>query len=436
MIDNIVGKYLQLFVRLLPTICFVFLLAGCSGSDDWTEPEPEVPVEPETPVEPQTVDYEVIREYTFTDLKTIETEFKKELVGTSLEFLSIIGSKAKYAGDVQLRAYKVAFESEHTDSSGAKINLSGVLIVPPLDAERSYRQVIAPPYTYVMKEEAPTVRVAEGSLEPHLIFWMLEAYVYGYALLVPDYAGFGDSYGQCYIPYVEKNPMVRTTIEYVDAAQSVLEKEKYEPKDGLIISGYSLGAYVALQVARELETNASYEDKTVDLLFVGGAPCNLLQEANLIRASASLPQPYLLPLALLGYQKNGYPHLAMGDYLKAPYASEASIYLDGQHDNYTAFFPKTTSELFTDAFMNNEKMDELNRILDENSVKTWANSCRFIMTHGEDDETVYYEQARDFAAEQAKSGGSVSFSKTSGTHTGAGAWFFFKLYVELISFEK
>ena len=422
-------RYFQSLVWLLLVACFTFFVTGCSDNDDpWTEPE--------VPVDPESISYKVIKEYSFADLKAIENEFKKENIGTSLEFLSIIGNKAKYDGDMQMRVYKVMFESNHTNGTDTKINLSGLLVVPPLEEGRQYRRVIAPPYTYVMKEDAPTVRIAEGNLEPHLIFWMLEAYVYGYALLIPDYPGFGDSYEQAYIPYVEKNPMVRTTIEYVNAAQSVLDKEKYEHKGGFIISGYSLGAYVSLQVARELETNASYKNMPVDMLLVGGAPCNLMQEANLIRISENMPQPYLFPLALLGYKKNGYQHLVMSDYLKEPYASETAVYLDGLHADFGNFFPKSTSALFTDAFIKDEGMDVVNQILDDNSVKPWVNRCKFIMTHGEDDETVYYEQAIDFAAEQEKFGGTVSFSKTSGTHTGAGVWFFFKLYVELISFEK
>lgn len=422
-------KYPHSFGMLLLLTYFAFFITGCSDNDDHL-PEPEIPEQPGS------ISYEVIKEYSFDELKSIENDFKKENIGSSLEFLSIIGNKAKYNNDIQMYAYKVALESDNIDNTDTKISLSGVLFVPPLEEGRLYRRIVALPYTYVMKDEAPTVRITEGNLDPHLIFWILEAYEYGYAVMIPDYPGFSDSYGQCYIPYVEKDPMVGTTVEYVSAAQAVLEKMKYEQKDGFVISGYSLGAYVSLQLTREFETNASYIDNPVDLLIVGGSPCNLLQEANLIRVSESMPQPYLFPLALLGYKKNGYQHLIMNDYLKEPYASEAAVYLDGQHDNYSDFFPKGTSDLFTDAFIKNESMAGLNQILEKNSVKPWINKCKFIMTHGENDETVYYEQARDFASEQVENGGMVSFSKTSGTHTSAGVWFFLRLYVELIDLEK
>jgi pimeloyl-ACP methyl ester carboxylesterase len=409
--------------------------AGCS---DKNEPpvDPEIPEQPENPVDSETpetsknVAYEILKEYSFGELKNVAKNF----VGNVLVFPDMIGNQAKYEGDVQMRVYKILLETAHPDGSAARINLSGLLIVPPLENGRKYRQVIAPPYTYIMKNEAPTLRMADNRLTPHLMFWLLEAYLCGYAVMIPDYPGFGDSYGQCFIPYVDKKAMVRTTFEYVEAARLVLGEEKYEKKDGFIISGYSLGAYVSLQLTRELETNVSVNDIEVDLLIVGGAPCNLLQEANLIRASSTMPQPHLFPLALLGYKKNAYPHLRIKDYLKEPYASEAAVYLDGEHD-YQNFFSENTSDLFTENFLGNNGMDEMNKILDDNSVKPWMNRCKFIMTHGMDDATVYYEQAKDFAAEQQEYGGSVSFGSTAGTHTDAGVWFFLRLYVELSNFN-
>lgn len=419
-----------------PESCFILLLVACIPVFVPSCSKDDDPIEQERPLPEENIRYEILKEYTFNDLKNLENDLKREYVGNALNFLSIAGNKAKYEGDVQIRAYKVMLESESTDGSGAKANLSGVLIVPPLEDGRKYRQVIAPPYTYVIKDEAPTLRVAGNNLEPNLLFWLLEAYEYGYAVIIPDYPGFGDSYGQCYIPYVEKEPMVRTTIEYIKAAQYVLAKEKYEQKDGFIISGYSLGAYVSLQLAREFETNDSYKDMIVDFLITGGSPCNLFQEASLIRVSGSMPQSYLFPLALLGYKKNGYPHLVMGDYLNEPYASQSAVYLDGQHDDFGDFFPKETQTLFTEAFLKNENMEEINKILENNSVKPWINRCKFVMTHGEDDETVYYAQAKDFASRHIEKGGSVSFNTTSGTHTSAGIWFFLKLYVELKSFDR
>ena len=411
------------YSMLLLAACFVVFITGCSDSDN-----PEVPG---VPVLPDNLNCEVLKEYSFDDLKGLESDFKKEYVGSALEFLSLIDRNVRYEGDVQICVYKVAVESDHPGKSATKVNLSGLLIVPPLEEGRAYRRVVAPPYTYVLKHEAPTLRVAGDYPDPHILFWLIEAFNHGYAVMIPDYPGFGDSFGQCYIPYVEKDPMVRTTIEYIEAAQAVLSKEKYEKKSGFIISGYSLGAYVSLQLARAFETNDLYSEMQVELLFTGGSPCDLLREADLIRASEYMPQPYLFPLALLGYQKNGYRQLAMRDYLKEPYASGAGVYLDGQHDDFGSYFTNKTPDLFTGSFLKNEGQEQINEILEENSVKPWLNNCRFIMTHGENDETVYYEQAQNFASEYEKNGGSVSFYKTPGTHTSAALWFFLNLYTEL-----
>jgi pimeloyl-ACP methyl ester carboxylesterase len=432
MTGNIKKNQPKSYIMLFLMVCCMIFITGCSDKKE-SLIDPEIPEQPENSGEPdisKNVTFEILKEYSFGELKNVEKNF----AGNALVFPNIIGNQTKYEGDVQMRVYKVMLETDHPDGSSAKINLSGLLIVPPPETGRKYRQVIAPPYTYVMKNEAPTLRMAGNNLDSHLMFWLLESYNYGYAVMIPDYPGFGDSYGQCFIPYIEKKAMVRTTTEYVEAARFALGKEKYEKKGGFIISGYSLGAYVSLQLTHEFETNASVNDMDVDLLIVGGSPCNLLQQTNLIRASSTMPQPYLFPLALLGYKKNAYPHLRINDYLKEPYASEAAAYLDGEHD-YRDFFTKNTSDLFTGNFLKNNGMNEMNKILDDNSVKPWKNRCKFIMTHGMDDKTVYYEQARDFVAEQKKYGGNVSFGSTAGTHTDAGIWFFLRLYVELSNFN-
>ncbi|MDR2384250.1 MAG: hypothetical protein LBD80_01115 [Tannerella sp.] len=371
--------------------------------------------------------YEILREYNFGELQAMEKS-----IGLPVGLISFIGTTPKYDGNTQMKVYKVMLPSENPNGTGGKIALSGLLIVPPLENDKSYRQVIAPAYTFITSDAAPTVRIEQNKLEQHLIFWIIEAYRYSCAVMIPDYPGFGDSFGECFIPYLEKNSMIRTTVEYIDASRKVLEKENYRQRNGLIISGYSLGAYVSLQLAREIETKNLY---TVDYLIVGGSPCNLLQEAELIRKSTNLSQPYLFPFALLGFKKNSYPNLVMNDYMNEPYASQAASYLDGRHSGFEDFFPTKTSELFTASFINNQGMNEINRILDENSVKTWQNKCKFIMTHGSDDVTVYYVQARDFAAAQNESGGEVEFEETLGSHTGAGIWFYLKLMIELDKME-
>ena len=415
---NIKKKQFKAYIMLLLAACFVIFAPGCSDRRD-EEIKPELP---------GTVSYEILGEYSFDDLKGME----KTVVGNSMSiFLNIAGNAAKYEGDVQVRVYKVVTATDHPSATATKISLSGILIVPPPGEGRTCRQVVAPPYTYVMNRDAPTLRVANGTLDAFLMFWMLEAYRNGFAVMIPDYPGFGDSYGRCYIPYVEKEAMVRTTVEYVNAARAVLVKENYRKKDGFVLSGYSLGAYVSLQLARAFETNAPSDDTAVDLLVAGGAPCDLLKEANLIRASETTTQAHLFPLALLGYKKNSYPHLSMTDYLNEPYASGAAVHLDGQHDDFEVFFTNRTSDLFTGMFLKNEGMDEINGILEANSVKPWKNKCRFVLIHGTDDETVYYRQAKDFAQEQEQYGGSVSFVDVAGTHTGAGMWFFLRLYAEL-----
>ncbi|MDR0732462.1 MAG: alpha/beta hydrolase [Dysgonamonadaceae bacterium] len=388
---------------LFAVYCMGF--AGCSGESD-----PEVGL-------PHGVKYEMLKKYSLSELKFME----------AVSGLNLIDEDVTYK---EIHIYKVSVESDHPGKAAEKVNLSGLLIVPPREAGREYRQVVVPMYTYVLDDEAPTLHVKNGSPDFHTLFWLMVAFNHGYAVMIPDYPGHGDSFGQCYIPYMDKTEMVRTTLDYVNASRAVLAKKQYGQKGGFILSGYSLGAFVAVQVARELETNDAYKELPVDLLFTGGTPCDLLRQAELIRADDEFSSSYLYPLLLLGYKENNYPHLNMSDYLKEPYASEAINYLDGSPKDYGNYFPKNPQELFTENFLNNTGQGVINEILEENSVKTWENRCKFIMFHSPDDEITYYDQAAAFVQEQQQHG-EVTLIDGENTHTAAALLYFSQLNDEL-----
>jgi hypothetical protein len=109
---------------LLWAICLFVFAAGCSDQDDPDDSKEPVPEIPEVP---EHVRYELLKEYSFEELKKMENNFFEANDITS-GLLSLI-KESKYTGSVQLRVYKVMLESDHTDGSNTKMNLSGLLIV-------------------------------------------------------------------------------------------------------------------------------------------------------------------------------------------------------------------------------------------------------------------------------------------------------------------
>ncbi|MDR0349022.1 MAG: lipase family protein [Tannerella sp.] len=404
----------------------LFFLISCSDDDNnGILPKPSVPPEVVEKDELQ-VRWKLLKEFTFEELQEAEKKLGiKILLGDTV-----------YKGNIQMQALKVTCKSAHPDGSGQKIDLSGMILMPPaIDSTAQHRIVVAMPYTYVKNSQAPTSQFTDynvSNLEAYMIFWMIKA-SQGYIVIIPDYPGFGDSHGKCFVPYIESKSMVRTTFDFLRAARVTLDKNNFAGKTGIVVTGYSLGGFVAASLVRELETNPK-DGYAVDLLYVGGAPLRLKQISDLVRKAETLETPYLIPYAIWGYKKNSYPDLSVKDILNEPYASESDAYFDGNHAGIGNLFPKSVNKLFTNNFIigKGNTYTYVSKILDENSVKPWINKCRFVMIHGQKDETVYYANAVDYVQEHKAAGGKVTFiPNIVGTHTSTGIFYFVNMLLQL-----
>ena len=326
-----------------------------------------------------------------------------------------------------VKAIKVSTKSLHPDRSGEYIDVSGVLLVPRktlLTSLKSFKIVVVPPPTYTSNASAPSIAFQKMSLVGKdwdlnfLYFWTLQAQS-GCVVFIPDYPGYGDSHGKCFHPYLDAESLVNSTIDLLKAAQKTLSANGYRYKSDLAISGYSQGGFVAALLAREIETNPKH-NLSVNLLVTGGTPCNLKDIADAVRHSDYLQDSYFLPFGLWGYKENAYPDLKVSDFLLEPYASESKSYYDGTHSNLSEYFPHEPNKVYTEKFLKYMDIDPdmayINQILDENSVKPWKNKCRFVMTHGMADVSVYYQNAKDFAEAHKDAGGKVTFYPTIGDH--------------------
>lgn len=325
-----------------------------------------------------------------------------------------------------VKAIKVSTTTTHPNGSGEKIKISGVILVPKYYFGQ-LRMLIAPVPTYTANKQAPSIIFKNLSYKSkddvnHLYFWTLQA-LQGFAVLFPDYPGFGDSYDDCFIPYLVQKPMVSSTIDLIKASQKVLTNNKYKYKSELIITGYSQGAYVSTALTKELETNTKHK-LNVKLSVLGGTPVNLEQITNRIIESKTLTTPHLIPYALMGFKHNelNYP-INLSDVLNSPYDEKTIEYFNGTYTNVVTKYPKEVDKLFTSEFINefdeNPKFDNLHYLLEKNTIQPWKNKCKIYMIHGKNDYCVYYDNAKDFANAQNKLGGKITFKTTSGNHSTA-----------------
>lgn len=328
-----------------------------------------------------------------------------------------------------VRALKVTCKTPHPSQAGVDVDMSGVLLVPN-KKKAGHRLLVVAPGTRTSNDERPSKMfknmtlyswTSNGWVKNNLFPYVWLAQAKGYTILIPDYLGFGDSFGQCVNPYLETKPMVNSIIDLIKAAQVQLTEKGYKYKKDIALTGYSQGGFIAASVARELELNPSH-GMGVNFLYIGGAFNNLKKFTDAIRSSGSLKASYLLPYALNGFKNNGYPQLNVSDILQEPYATQLPDVFNGTHNaNYVnAKFPLKINQLYTEKFIKNLDTDPdmayINQMLDENSLKPWKNKCRFVITHGVKDGLVYYDHAKSYASEHNKDGGKVTFRPTTGNH--------------------
>lgn len=370
-----------------------------------------------------------------TELRTFEPSELAELEnilnekGITIEEDTSLQTRGIFLNDLYVRALKVSCKTPHPNGNGTYVDMSGVLLVPKKTIFTKFvnhRMIVAMPPTYTLNKEAPSNMFKSVSLISDewsfnfFYFFTLQARA-GHVVLIPDYLGFGDSYKQCVHPYIESKPMVSSVIDLIKTAKNQLSSNGYRHKDEVILTGYSQGGFMAVSVARELELNPSH-NIPVNLLVSGGTPCNLKQITDIVRRSNFILHSFFMPNAIWGYTQNGYPQIKINDVLQEPYASQLAYAFDGTKNflKMNTIFAHKVSKLYTEKFINDLDTDPnlayINEILIENSIKPWVNKCRFVMTHGISDNSVYYENAKDFADQHNASGGKVTFHPTAGEH--------------------
>lgn len=428
-------KHFFIKTLLLSAIIGITFSTNSCSSDDEVNTTPSASQNPAVAFKEKE-----INSFSYADLELMKSQLQKNKVDVSNINLGPKPKDSIQANGIIIsnpcvRALKVSCKSPHPDRSGRYIDISGVLLVPQktiISDLTKFRLVVAPPPTYTYNGLAPSnafqkMSLIDGSGDlNYLYFWTLQAET-GFAVLIPDYPGYGDSYGECFHPYLDSKAMVNSTLDLLKAAESTLSAEGYRYKKKLMITGYSLGGFVAASLARKIETDLSNEYE-VKLLVTGGTPCNLKQIVDIVRHSNHTQHNYLLSFGIWGYKKNAYPQINVSDYLKSPYDTNSFTYFNGTYQDINDYFPSNPADLYTENFIKNldtdPKLAILNTIMEENSVKPWKNKCEFVMVHGTSDVSVYYQNAKDFADQQNKYGGNVKFYDTIGDHVIAVAGYY------------
>jgi pimeloyl-ACP methyl ester carboxylesterase len=219
--------------------------------------------------------------------------------------------------------YRLAYQT--VDPHGDPVDASALLALPmgavgPLPL-LSYQHGTA-----VLDSDAPSEQQGSDGYLSSLV--MAAA---GYAVVAPDYLGFGDSEGLH--PFVHGRSSATVVVDAIRAARAWLASNAVDMSGDLFLAGYSEGGYVTMTAQREIETRHAAELPLTAVAPMAGpySLSEVMMEGFI--AAEPVASPYYYAYTVLAYQQV-YGLAESNQALFAePYAGTVPPLFDGQHDS-------------------------------------------------------------------------------------------------------
>ena len=299
---------------------------------------------------------------------------------------------------------------ESVDLDGNPITLSGKVILPAKGPIKRY--ILVSHYTIASNAEAPSNTF---SLEGLLV-------KLGYALIIPDYLGYGITAGEIH-PYLVMDITARNVIDMYKAVVPFMEAAGCTPEhDDIYLMGYSQGGAVTMAVQHEIEHHN--ESIKIRRVFAGGGPYDVKATYDRFVETNHASYPCAVPIMMQGMVVGNKLDLDMRE-LMAPYIYEnlyewvnTKQYTTGQINEFLG--TKVTSELLTEKGMDrtSQEVSELYKAMTNNSILTysWTPQAPVFMMHSIDDDVVPYDNA--IRAKNKWQGANIQYSFGHfGSHT-------------------
>jgi pimeloyl-ACP methyl ester carboxylesterase len=299
---------------------------------------------------------------------------------------------------------------ESVDLDGNPITLSGKVILPAKGPIKRY--ILVSHYTIASNAEAPSNTF---SLEGLLV-------KLGYALIIPDYLGYGITAGEIH-PYLVMDITARNVIDMYKAVVPFMIAAGCAPEhDDIYLMGYSQGGAVTMAVQHEIEHHN--ESIKIRRVFAGGGPYDVKATYDRFVETNHASYPCAVPIMMQGMVVGNKLDLDMRE-LMAPYIYEnlyewvnTKQYTTGQINEFLG--TNVTSELLTEKGMDrtSNEVSELYKAMTNNSILTysWTPQAPVFMMHSIDDDVVPYDNA--IRAKNKWQGANIQYSFGHfGSHT-------------------
>lgn len=306
------------------------------------------------------------------------------------------------------KAVKIIYSTQNKD--GDSVNASGLLVIPtPTDAYVAYLTSVGKSFsisaiadnhgTIFLDSEAPTN--VQKNQHTYSTAVLTSGYA-GFALIAPDYLGYGESKGETH-PYIMKDSaqasldMIRASIRYMTDNNILFNGQLY-------LSGYSEGGYVTMALAKDIQENHSAEFQVMGVAPMAGPyDVEALAAASL---QVNTPMVYHAFLAEIAdsYSKY-YADINIGDIVVKPEVFQSVDLFGGDYDTVPihvalgladgttdfGFNTHFADELFKDSFITDYQSNVNNIVQEtfvENSVYDWLPQAKMNLIHCVDDEVI------------------------------------------------
>ncbi len=362
-----------------------------------------------------------------TEVEEMPEGINPQARATSVNFTQMAHSLLDF--NMMSTAIELSGVYESVDLDGNPITLSGKVILPAKGPIKRY--ILVSHYTIASNAEAPSNTF---SLEGLLV-------KLGYALIIPDYLGYGITAGEIH-PYLVMDITARNVIDMYKAVVPFMEAAECAPEhDDIYLMGYSQGGAVTMAVQHEIEHHN--ESIKIRRVFAGGGPYDVKATYDRFVETNHASYPCAVPIMMQGMVVGNKLDLDMRE-LMAPYIYEnlyewvnTKQYTTGQINEFLG--TNKTSELLTEKGMDrtSQEVSELYKAMTNNSILTysWTPQAPVFMMHSIDDDVVPYDNAT--RAKNKWKGANIQYSFGHfGSHTTTCVRFIFAVQTLLQNEEK
>ena len=324
--------------------------------------------------------------------------------------------KANATNAFSYKSIKIKYKT--TNQEGNEVLASGILVLPtPTQAYLDFLKsngktfsistIVENHGTIFTNAEAPSNEITTVGSSIQGTALLMSGFA-GFAVVMPDYLGYGDS-NDSYHPYILKKTSAKVSIDMLRASVAYMTNNNIIFNGQVYISGYSEGGYVAMSMAKELEENYSSSFNVKALAAMAG-PYDVKALADKeIDETRTMEYPAFLAYLSHSYTK-AYSNLSLEDSIVYPNTDIFHSFFDGSKSGTVinlslgigdqtngGYKVEKADKLFNIDFINDYKSNVNNAFkvrFSENNVFDWTPRSKVNLIHCKDDEIVPFSMSQ------------------------------------------